>query len=78
MKENHVHLLTVCSQFYTDRYTQSLESMMVEAYIYGKFSLVIRLTTCGFHVKYHCLISKNMSLSVLHISLYSYCCLQRL
>lgn len=32
--ENHVHLLTLCSQFYTDKYTQSLESMMVEAYIW--------------------------------------------
>ena len=31
-----------------------------------QFPLVIRLTTGGFHVKHHCLISEYMSLSVLH------------
>ncbi len=41
-----------------------------------KFPLVIRLTTGGFHVKHHCLITEYMPLSVLHNSLYSYCCLQ--
>lgn len=48
-----------------------------DAYIQTvKFPLVIGATTGGFHVEHHCLISECMPQSVLHHSLYSYCCLQ--
>lgn len=40
-----------------------------------RFTLVTRLTTSGFHVKYQRLIIDYKPLSVPHNSLYSYCCL---
>lgn len=65
-----------CRQIYTVSGNHDGRCIYIQGWRMVKISLVIRLTTSGFHVKHHCLISENMSLSVLHNSLYSYCCLQ--